>query len=190
MSPTWTVPFSIAIKDKIPMLQENPYALDSMKIKFYDRNNNEFDPGKVDWSQVDKTNFNFTFIQQPGPQNALGLVKFNLTNPWFIYLHDTNEHNLFNEWERLRSSGCIRLEQPFKLAQYLLQDQPQWTLEEMKTVRPEPLPVKVSNPLPVYIMYLTVDVTANGEIRQAVDEYGQDQRLIELFKSRGSREKF
>ncbi len=190
LSPTWTVPFSIALKDKLPLLQENPYALERMHIKVYDRNNQEIDPGSVDWKSVDKTNLYYKFVQQPGPQNALGLVKFPLTNPWFIYMHDTNEHYLMGRVERYRSSGCVRLEDAFKLAQYLLRDQPQWTLEEMKAPRNQPLAIPVTQPLPVYFLYQTVDVTDQGEIREVHDSYGQDQRLIELFKSRGSNEKF
>lgn len=190
LSPTWTVPFSIAVKDKLPDLQENPYAWRSIGMKFFDKRNNEFDPGTVNWRNVDRRNFEYTLVQQPGPQNALGLVKFPLTNPWFIYLHDTNEHYLMSTPDRLKSSGCVRLEDAFKLAQYLLADQPEWTLREMKTVRSAPLSINVKQKLPVYFLYQTVDVTSNGELRTAVDAYGQDQRLIELFKSRGSREKF
>ena len=190
LSPTWTVPFSIALKDKLPSLQENPYAWESIGIKIFDSRDNEIDPGQVDWRSVDRTNFNYTLVQQPGKQNALGLVKFPLVNPWFIYLHDTNEHHLMSEYDRLRSSGCVRLEDAFKLAQYLLRDQPEWSLEEMKISRPQPLPIQVKQRLPVYFLYQTVDVTPAGEVRTAVDAYGQDQRLIELFRSRGSREKF
>ncbi len=190
LSPTWTVPFSIAVKDKLPDLRDNPYALEDMKIKFYDKSDYEVNPGTIDWYRIDKTNFNFTLVQQPGPQNALGLVKFPLTNPWFIYLHDTNEPHLFKDNDRLRSSGCVRLEDAFKLAQYLLRDQPEWTMYHMKTLRSAPLPVPVKQRLPVYFLYQTVDVTTAGEVRMAVDAYGQDQRLIELFRSRGSREKF
>ncbi len=190
LSPTWTVPYSIAVKDKLPDLQENPYVWQKSGIKIYNRSNQEVDPGSINWRSYDRTNFDFTLVQQPGPQNALGLVKFPLTNPWFIYLHDTNEIHLMKESARLRSSGCVRLEDAFKLAQYLLRDQLQWNLKEMKIQRSQPLPIPVKQSLPVYFMYQTVDVTASGEIRTAIDHYGQDQRLIELFRSRGSREKF
>lgn len=188
-SPTWTVPFSIATKDKLPELQLNPYALEKLHIKIYDRNQSEIDPSQVNWLGIDRTNFYFTLVQQPGSHNALGLVKFPLSNPWFIYLHDTNEPWLMSEVDRLRSSGCIRLEDAFKVAEYLLQDQG-YPVLEMKNPRSEPVPVMVRRPLPVYFLYQTVDVTSSGEIRFAQDEYGQDQRLIELFRSRGSREKF
>lgn len=190
LSPTWTVPFSIAVKDKLPDLQENPNAMNKSGIKFYDRNGNDVNPAYVNWRNVDRRNFDYTLVQQPGPNNALGLVKFPLTNPWFIYLHDTNDHPLMKKFDRLLSSGCVRLEDAFKLAQYLLRDQPDWTLAQMKTPRSAPLPVPVKQRLPVYLIYQTVDVTAEGEIRMAIDHYGQDQRLTELFKSRGSREKF
>lgn len=189
LNPTWTVPFSIAVKDKLPQLQENPYSLESQNIWVYDRHGNHLNPATVDWYSYNRSNFNFTLVQQPGAYNALGLVKFPLTNPWFIYLHDTSEHYLMKESNRLKSSGCVRLERAFDLVQYLLKDQPEWPLSRVRAQKQPQMRINVKK-LPVYFMYQTVDMTDSGEIRMAADDYGQDQRLIELFKSRGSLEKF
>lgn len=190
LNPTWTVPLSIAIKDKLPQLQRDPYALENQKIWVYDRYGDFVNPANVNWNDYSKTNFPFTLIQQPGWDNALGLVKFPLTNPWFIYLHDTSEPHLMKESNRLKSSGCVRLEKAFDLVQYLLKDQPEWPLSRVKAQKQAQMRLPLKKNLPVYFIYQTVDITDAGEIRMAPDDYGQDQRLIELFKSRGSDEKF
>lgn len=188
--PTWTVPFSIAAKDKLDLLKSDSGALNSQRIDIFDQNRNQIDPFSVNWFDINRSNFRYVLIQQPGPQNALGLVKFPLTNPWFIYLHDTNEPQVLKDAARLRSSGCVRLEKPWELVQYLFQDQPEMTKSKLLTSQYRTRPVFVRKPLPVYFLFLTVDVTEIGEIRFAQDNYGQDQRLIELFNSRGSNEKF
>jgi murein L,D-transpeptidase YcbB/YkuD len=188
--PTWTVPFSIAVKDKLDLLKSDPGALNSQGIFIFDQSRNQVDPFSVNWFNIDRSNFRYVLVQQPGAQNALGLVKFPLTNPWFIFLHDTNEPQILKDTARLRSSGCVRLEKPWELVQYLFQDQPDMTKAKLLSPQFRTRPVFVKNPLPVYFLFLTVEVTDIGEIRFAQDNYGQDKRLIELFNSRGSNEKF
>lgn len=188
--PTWTVPFSIAVKDKLDLLKSDAGALISQRIDVFDQSRNQIDPYSVNWFDIDRSHFRYVLVQQPGPQNALGLVKFPLTNPWFIYLHDTNEPQVLKDAARLRSSGCVRLEKPWELVQYLFQDQPDMTKTKLLTPQFRTRPVFVRKPLPVYFLFLTVEVTDIGEIRFAQDNYGQDQRLVELFNSRGSNEKF
>lgn len=189
-SPTWTVPFSIAVKDKLDQLKNDPKSLLRQNIWVHDQNRNVIDPTAIDWNYIDRTNFRYILIQQPGPQNSLGLVKFPLQNPWFIYLHDTNEPHLMKEVNRLRSSGCVRLEKPWELVSFLMQDQPEWSKAKLLQSRYSAQAIFVKQKLPVYFSYLTVEEGESGEIRFAEDRYGQDQRLIELFKTRGSLEKF
>jgi murein L,D-transpeptidase YcbB/YkuD len=189
-SPTWTVPFSIAVKDKLDLLKKDPQLLVNQQILVYDQNRQILDPFQIDWNQIDRTNFKYVLIQQPGPHNALGLIKFPLTNPWFIYMHDTNEPHLMKESYRLRSSGCVRMEKPWELASYLLSDQPEWTQSKLLQKRYSTQQIFLKQKLPVYFLYLTVQLEPTGEIRFAEDYYGQDQRLLELFDTRGSLEKF
>ncbi|MFN9066060.1 MAG: L,D-transpeptidase family protein, partial [Bdellovibrionales bacterium] len=189
-TPTWTVPFSIAVKDKLDLLKRDPKLLLNQQIWVYDLNRNVLDPFQIDWDQINRTNFRYVLIQQPGPHNALGLIKFPLTNPWFIYMHDTNEPHLMKESYRLRSSGCVRMEKPWELASYLLSDQPEWTQSKLLQKRYSTQQIFLKQRLPVYFLYLTVQLEPTGEIRFAEDFYGQDRRLIELFDTRGSLEKF
>lgn len=188
--PTWGVPWSIAVKDKLSSLKRNPQEIINQKIEIFDSNNQIVSPYSVDWSQVTRNRFPYRMVQTPGPHNALGLVKFPLTNPWAIYLHDTNEPQKLKDASRLYSSGCVRLEKPWELAEYILKDQPGMSKERMLTSQYRTKNIFTRRPLPVYFIYLTVEQASSGEIRFAQDYYGQDLRLLELFKSRSSNEKF
>lgn len=194
LNPTWSVPVSIALRDKLSKLKENPAYLSEHNMTLYDgETNEEIDPFLVDWSTIDRSNFNFRIVQGSGNNNALGLVKFPLTNPWAIYLHDTNERNLFSKNQRLISSGCIRLEKPFTLAEYILRDQPLFTAEKIKEIvetglnleiAPTPTRIKVKKSIPIYMSFITTDVTDEGILRFSEDVYGSDARLTGILSSK------
>lgn len=186
-NPTWTVPLSIAVKDKLPHIQQDIGYLNQLRLKVYDSETwAEVDPATINWSELDKTHFPYFLKQQPGNDNALGVMKFHLSNPYAIYFHDTNERNLFKQNFRLLSSGCVRLERPLDLALYLLQGNPQWNEQSITAILYKGIPnevvptevrVKLPTPLPVYLMSLLADVTDEGHLRFAEDYYGQDMRL-------------
>lgn len=119
-NPVWVVPHTILFEDKLPKVQEDPKFLEKNKLKIFDRNDNEVDPSAVDWNEVDVNDFPYIFKQDAGKDNALGLIKFNLQNNEDIYMQDTPHQELFKKYSRALSSGCIRLEQPGKLASWLL----------------------------------------------------------------------
>lgn len=187
LNPYWTVPRSIAIRDKLPLLKADRRYLQKHNMLLIDEATDEVvDPLSIDWRNMNARNFTYYIRQLPGPENALGVVKFPLQNPWAIYMHDTNEKELFSEGKRHRSSGCVRLEKPLELASYLLKDQSDWDLETIKSFVPMSseqqaveLDVKVflKNPMPVYFLYLTVEKSPDGAIRFIDDVYGQDTRL-------------
>ncbi len=194
LNPTWTVPHSIAIKDKLPKLKDDPRYLDKHDMYLFDANTDQrVDPATIDWMSMTPKMFSYYIRQNPGPDNALGVVKFPLQNPWAIYMHDTNEKNLFAENERHRSSGCVRLERPLELAAYLLQDQPEWSLEAIKNFVPMSLGEKprelerkvyLKKAMPVYFMYLTVEKSESGALRFMDDVYGQDTRLARALANK------
>lgn len=196
LNPTWTVPFRIAVDDKLRHQQKDPNFFASLNIRVYDsRTYQEIDPATVDWSTINEKNFWFTLIQDPGISNSLGVIKFHLElNRDDIYMHDTNERYLFPELERHRSSGCIRLEKPFELSDYLLaRENTDWTSEkiqeavatENKSDVEKKIEIPLRNKLPVYILYLTSTVDDQGGLKWFPDVYGQDDRLRELMDSRG-----
>ncbi len=193
MNPTWTVPRNLALKDKLPHIKQDPNFLSSHNMKLYNSDGLEVDPRTVDWSKVNSRNFSFTIVQGPGDDNALGRVKFPLTNPWAIYMHDTNERNLFAQSQRLLSSGCVRLQRPFDLAYELLRDQSNYTpssiqallaLDEYGQIKYPQYRIRIRQEVPVYLTYLTVDVAEDGAIRFADDHYASDWRLKKILQSR------
>lgn len=193
LNPTWTIPHSIAIKDKLPQLRIDPGYLRKHDMRLYDaRTDREIDAESIDWRSVTPQNFNYFIRQNPGPDNALGVVKFPLQNPWEIYMHDTNERDLFPLAERHRSSGCVRLQQPLDLAAYLLRDNPEWSLQAIKDFVPMQRgqvvtevekKVFLKKAMPVYFMYLTTEKSEDGSIRFADDVYGQDMRLSKALQN-------
>lgn len=185
VNPYWTVPESIAIKDLIPAQRKDPYYLYNAQVRIYNDANQEIDPYTIDWNSI-KSNVPFTMRQDPGPHNSLGTVKFSLTNSRAIYLHDTPHHEDFPETTRLKSSGCVRLERPHDLANYLLQGT-EFTPEQLDYMYQNyysypAYSIKLKQNIPVYLTYLTASIGEQGEVQFTPDYYGQDERLINASK--------
>ena len=124
LNPTWGVPRNLAIKDKLPALKADPDYLGKHKMRLYDMaTDREVNPRRIDWQSMTPKDFNYYIQQDAGLDNALGVVKFPLQNPWAIYMHDTNEKYLFEKNDRHFSSGCVLLnyvpEEPFSKEQFL-----------------------------------------------------------------------
>jgi len=116
--------------------------------------------------------------QKPGPNNALGLVKFMFPNDHAIYLHDTPADHLFDASERDFSHGCIRVERPTDLAAFLLNGK--WSREEiLHTIEEssERRAIQLPQAIPVYILYLTAWVAEDGTLQFREDLYGHDEQL-------------
>ncbi|WP_413584844.1 L,D-transpeptidase family protein [Bdellovibrio sp. HCB274] len=185
-NPTWTVPSSIAVKDKLPTLRADAGYLGKHNMKLL-RGKTEVDPMTVDFKNITEEAFvsTYTIVQMPDYNNALGVVKFPLVrNNKAIFMHDTNERNLFSTTNRHGSSGCIRLEKPKEFAAYLLADKG-YSLEKINTLVPQNAQMPpgktfsetLKRPMTVYIQYLTTEVGPRGEVRFADDVYGQDEKI-------------
>ena len=137
-------------------------------------------PDSIDWASATPGNFPYTLRQPPGPDNALGRVKFIFPNEHAIFLHDTPTRELFTADERTFSSGCIRVENPLELAAVLLAGQPEWNRERVQQVvdAGHTETVFLQEPLPVLIVYWTVSVGAAGDLRYARDVYGLDAPVL------------
>ena len=122
--------------------------------------------------------------QVPGPENALGLLKFLLPNANDVYLHDTAAKGLFAKARRDFSHGCIRLSDPVALAAHVLRDQPEWTLERIRAAMDgaDNVRVNLSRPVPVCVIYSTAATRENGEVRFFTDIYGLDMELDQLLR--------
>jgi murein L,D-transpeptidase YcbB/YkuD len=140
------------------------------------------DPGSIDLDRAG----DYRFWQRPGKGNALGLVKFMFPNEFNVYLHDTPADSLFARTVRSFSHGCVRVEQPEALAEYLLKDRPEWTRERIVEAMHagEERTVKLRAPTPVYIGYWTVDVAPDGTAAFRPDVYGLDARQAAALSER------
>lgn len=182
-SPYWHVPRSMAVRDFLPRLKRDPYALNRSRIKVL-RGGQEVDPGSIDWSQYSSNNFPFQLRQDPGDHNSLGRVKFMFPNEHAIYLHDTPSKSLFNRTSRDFSSGCVRIENPEELAEYFL-GEAGWNQKRIGAAfkRSSEAHVSLANDkkIPVYTLYMTTRVEGDT-ISFRADIYSKDKVLIETLK--------
>lgn len=185
-SPKWYVPSSIAIKDKLPKIHEDPDFISKQGMKVYAKDENgvhEVDPSTVDWTTVDSSNFNYSLVQDPSGGNALGTVKFMFPNKYSVYLHDTPTKSLFSKAMRPYSSGCIRIEKPVDLARYLLKDKSEWTEQKIKSAmgRGQQQFVNLDEHVPVYLVYYTAWVDEKGKTQFRKDIYNYDKPIEKYF---------
>jgi murein L,D-transpeptidase YcbB/YkuD len=180
-NPTWTVPPGILTKDILPAVQKDIGYLASKNMDLVDRDGGKVDPATVDWSSYGPGRLPpFQFVQRPGPTNALGRVKFIFPNPHFVFLHDTPSKALFERTERAFSSGCIRVEQPFELAELLLDNPAKWNQTSIQALldSEEPQTVFLREPLTVMLLYATVGITDPETDRFYNDIYERDARVL------------
>lgn len=183
-SPTWTVPYSIIESEIIPRLRKDSLYYHNRDYRFY-RDGAEIDPSLEAWGTDDIDVFRYKVVQQPGPTNSLGLVKFIMPNNMYIYLHDTPADRLFERSERALSHGCIRLEDPIKFSRYLLSDHKDWDtkriIDAMHKATPETVYLK--RPFHVQIEYRSVWVDDDGLVHFRPDIYGHDERQLQRLQS-------
>jgi murein L,D-transpeptidase YcbB/YkuD len=175
-NPTWTIPPGILVKDKLPDLKRDAGALQRMNIRVLDASGREVNPHSVNWHRYGPGRLPpYQFVQDPGPDNALGLVKIMFPNPYLVYLHDSPAKSLYERDQRTFSSGCIRVERPFELAELVLGD-PQWNrqrIDEVIATR-QTRTVNLKQPVPVLILYWTAQPRPDGQVIFREDIYGRD----------------
>jgi murein L,D-transpeptidase YcbB/YkuD len=182
-NPTWTVPPTILNRDVLPAIRSDRDYLKRKNMQVLTRDGVEVNPNTVDWSRYPGQGFPYMIRQRPGPDNSLGRIKIMFPNEHMVYLHDTPSRELFNRSERTFSSGCIRVENVEELAGLLLDDPGKWDaaavdamIEKGQTRR-----VSLGEPMPVYLVYWTVEAYADGEVHFKRDPYSRDERFIEVM---------
>jgi murein L,D-transpeptidase YcbB/YkuD len=181
LNPYWHVPKSIAEKELFPLSRKDPqyFAKNNFIVRRVQIGEQlEPDPNATDGSMISKKIYQYRLKQAPGPKNALGRIKFIFPNPYGVYLHDTPSKSLFSRTVRTYSHGCIRIEKPIELAEYLLQETSgKWTREAILSTihRQKEKTVHLPMPVPVYIQYWTAWVDAEGEVQFRNDIYGYDK---------------
>ena len=182
-NPYWNVPRKLARLDLVPRQQSDPDYFGNYNIRIFDHSNGartEVEPDSIDWSTIDPRIFPYSLRQDPGEKNALGRLKFMLTNQWAINLHDTPVKSLFERAKRNFSSGCIRVEDPLALAYFSLGDSYNpATIADIVTSN-ERYSTSLEEPLPVYAVYVTV-WPRGDEIVFSPDVYQRDRRMADYL---------
>lgn len=183
-SPTWAVPQSIFVEEFLPKLVEDAEHFDAERFLFY-KEGKLIDPYEEKWDDKDLDPTRYRVVENPGEQNSLGRIKFIMPNNFAIYLHDTPADGLFKRDVRALSHGCIRLEKPVALAEYLLSDQKKWNIERIEEamMAEKPQQVNLTEPIPVYIVYRTAWVDEDDRVNFRKDIYGHDRRHLDHLAS-------
>jgi L,D-transpeptidase YcbB len=185
-SPYWNVPDSIAEDETGPAIRSDPNYLARNQIDVIRRTKKGatvVDPASVNWYDPVELN-QLSFRQRPGVKNALGHVKFLFPNPFNVYLHDTPADGLFAPAARAFSHGCVRVEEPEALAEYVLRDRSEWTKERISSAMNAGVEryVKLDQTIPVHIVYFTAWVDEKDGLHFLPDVYGYDARQTKLTK--------
>ncbi len=182
-SPYWNIPISIARSEMIPAIERNADYLANKGMEFVDRQGNISFAVSAEKLQAVR-NGQLRIRQRPGPSNALGDIKFIFPNNQNIFLHHTPATELFSRNRRDFSHGCIRVEDPVALAQFVLQDEPQWTLDRIREAMTAGTSrtVKLRTPLPVLIGYSTV-IARDTKVYFYPDIYDHDRILDQALRA-------
>ncbi|RWM20112.1 MAG: murein L,D-transpeptidase [Mesorhizobium sp.] len=174
VNPYWNAPVSIVRKDIIPLMRKDPNYLKDSKIRLFAPDGSEVDPLTVDWSTDDAAKYRFR--QDPGAGNAMASVKINFPSPDGVYMHDTPQQSLFGKMMRFDSSGCVRVQNVRDLVTWILRDTPGWNRQHFEAAikSGENIPVQVTNPVPVYFLYISAWSTGPGVVQFRDDIYGLD----------------
>jgi murein L,D-transpeptidase YcbB/YkuD len=180
-SPYWNIPKSITEDEIIPAVLKNPKYLGQKNMEVVTSSGEVVDPKSIKWSADP---FPYLIRQKPGGSNSLGLVKFMFPNEHSIYIHDTPARSLFELENRALSHGCIRIQDPEKFAQLLLQDDPSWTLEKINKAmnQEEEQIVDLKKNIPVVIFYMTFWADSNGAPHFRSDIYNRDQEVLQAMR--------
>ena len=184
-NPTWTVPYSIASKEILPKLKKDPNYLQNRNMTLL-RGQEVVNPTTVDFSKYSQNSFPFTIRQEPGPNNAVGLVKFIFPNKYAVYLHDTPSKSYFEKSDRAFSHGCVRVKDPLILAEQLLGDKGYDSEKIASVIKTKKLQnVNLSKPMPVMLMYWTCyENDKDGRIYFYKDVYGLDKKILSELKKK------
>jgi len=180
--PYWVVPFSIATKEMLPKIRKRIAYLEDNNLQVIDSKGKVIDDVEgLNWNRFSPTYFPYTIRQSTGCDNSLGVLKFDLNSPYSIYLHDTNAKGLFNQKNRFLSHGCVRLEKPMVLAEFVLREGLDTsTVAKLNQCMADQKPTefRLKKKLPVLILYMTADIDETGSLKFYNDVYGVEEKKV------------
>lgn len=172
--PYWHVPPGIARRAVLPAIRKNPAYLYQEQIRVFSTfGGEEIDPSLVNWWGPEAERY--VFRQDPGPHNALGVIRFDMPNKYIVYLHDTPMKDLFGHFERAYSAGCVRTQNYIELAEWALAGQQGWSRQEIEAriADRRATTIRIAEPIPVHFIYLTAWVQ-EGAVVFRNDLYNRD----------------
>jgi murein L,D-transpeptidase YcbB/YkuD len=188
----WMAPEDIVEKELINYMKADTNYLPSNSMSLWRKKGDSLqrlDPHTINWREMSPEKIDFFLRQEGGPQNIMGQVKFPIPNKYNVYLHDTPYREDFPKSVRMFSHGCIRLEKPFDLAEYVLRQFPAWTRERIDTVvaRRMEQTITLKTSIPVHVVYCTVWRGEDGSAQFREDYYGLDRRLSDILRRPASK---
>ena len=187
LNPYWRIPASIIRHEMIPKLKKNPNYTNSKKIEIhtgYSEHSPLVNPHNVNWHKYGRKLPPYKFMQSPGVHNALGKIKYLFPNKYSVYMHDTNQHELFSKDVRSLSHGCVRLHKPVDLLETFSKMDPKIDFEKSQATleHNKKTPLRLSHSIPVDLIYLTTWVNEDGTVAFRDDIYGYDKMQLTASK--------
>ena len=205
INPTWTIPYSIIRNEMWWRLVRDPAYLSREGYKVF-RGKTEVNGDTIQWSKVNRNRIPYQIVQNPGPKNSLGTVKYMFNNPFSIYLHDTPSKSAFNKTQRAVSHGCVRLQDPILFGEYLTQNSKEYDADDFRIMmgypprNPERLKdydptdstaaiqkleettiVRLEKPMPLYLDYRTVYYDREWKLHFCYDIYDQNKLILQAM---------
>ena len=205
INPTWTIPYSIIRNEMWWRLVRDPAYLSREGYKVF-RGKTEVNGDTIQWSKVNRNRIPYQIVQNPGPKNSLGTVKYMFNNPFSIYLHDTPSKSAFNKTQRAVSHGCVRLQDPILFGEYLTQNSKEYNADDFRIMMgypprdPERLKdydptdstaaiqkleettiVRLEKPMPLYLDYRTVYYDREWKLHFCYDIYDQNKLILQAM---------
>jgi murein L,D-transpeptidase YcbB/YkuD len=184
LNPTWTVPPGVLAGTVLPAAKANANYFKEKGLRVIDPDRGEIDPKKVNWNNYTAGSFPYVVRQDPGPNNALGAIKFMFPNQYHVYLHDTPNQVGYDTRLRALSWGCVHVFEPLELAEKVIANPARWNLDALKkkVASKKSETIYLDDPVPVMLLYWTVTVSKGGPVEFIPDIYRRDPTVLRALK--------
>ena len=187
--PYWNVPYSISSKEILPAAKYSSGYFAKHNYKIY-KGGVEVDPTTVNWKGIGQNSFPFKVVQEPGPRNSLGVLKFDFNNAHSVYFHDTPAKGLFGADVRAYSHGCMRTQHPVDLAKTILErdivgrKENEMISDSLDSLlaRGNNYTIKLLDPIPIFVEYQSVTRNQNNRMIVYIDIYGRDEEYLKIMR--------
>jgi murein L,D-transpeptidase YcbB/YkuD len=180
--PMWRVPESIKVRELQPDLRRGARMFREHGLELETKDGKPLDYRTIDWNTVDIRDYEV--VQPPGRKNVMGVVKFTFPSQHTIFMHDTIDKWMFAQPVRTLSHGCLRLRNPMKMAEVVLQEDKGWdaaTVNSKMRDGPRDQEIVIEKRIPMHLVYFTAWVDDSGKVRTFRDIYGHEKRITQAL---------